>query len=251
MIRGLIVARKDLIQNFLARPSRLRNRPYCPVVARPFLEAKVLFSRGLDAFLRRMRPGPLVSFLGTFPGTRPIGKRFTFSAHRRRNPQSMSDEKEDAMHRILASAMILWLAAVGAANAQMDPAQTNPAQTNPQAAPAPENTVPATPSATTLQSVPASDPLSVPTSTVPTTFAVPAPGSSSGSGFGISAPASVNPQTAVQLPGEARNSSTQAPNTTASAPAASSNPPPCSATIPTTTGGASVGGLFGGGASGC
>ena len=120
------------------------------------------------------------------------------------------------MQRMFASAMILWLAAFGAANAQTDPAQmnpgqTNPAQANPQAAPATENTVPAAPSATTLRSVPASDPLSVPTSTVPTTFAVPAPGSASGSTSGISASASVNPQTAVQLPGEARNSSTQAP----------------------------------------
>ena len=74
------------------------------------------------------------------------------------------------MQRMFASAMILWLAAIGAANAQTDPAQANP-----QPAPATESTVPAAPPAITLQSVAASDPLSVPTSTVPTTIALPSP----------------------------------------------------------------------------
>src|ERR1700743_1086676 len=50
---GGLLLHERIDPNFfaIARPSRLRNRPYCPVVARPFLEAKSLFSRGFDAFL--------------------------------------------------------------------------------------------------------------------------------------------------------------------------------------------------------
>src|ERR1700744_5716790 len=109
-----------------------------------------------------MRPVP--------QGTRPVDKRLQLARTVAETLKSLLRKKEDAMQRLYASAMILWLAASGAANAQTDPAQMNGAQTNPQIPPATESAVPATPPAPALQSVPASDPLSVPTSTVPTTF---------------------------------------------------------------------------------
>ena len=66
---------------------------------------------------------------------------------------------------------------------------------------------------------------------------------------GISASPSINPQSAVQLPGEAPNTSTQGANTTASSAAAGfsgSSSIPCSPTIPSATGTVtSAGALFG------
>jgi hypothetical protein len=66
---------------------------------------------------------------------------------------------------------------------------------------------------------------------------------------GISASASLNPQAAVQLPGESSNTSTQGANTTASSAGSgrgASSTMPCSPAIPSTTGtGASAGELFG------
>jgi hypothetical protein len=95
------------------------------------------------------------------------------------------------------------------------------------------------------------------TSTSPT-FA-PAAGSaaigsaSAGGAAGISASASVNPQAAVQLPGETPNTSTQGANTTAATGTGlgASSRMPCSPTISSATGtGASVGELFGAGSLG-
>jgi hypothetical protein len=95
------------------------------------------------------------------------------------------------------------------------------------------------------------------TSTSPTS--APAGGSaaigagSAGGASGISASASVNPQTAVQLPGETPNTSTQGANTTAATATGlgASSRMPCSPTISSVTGtGSSVGELFGAGSLG-
>lgn len=91
------------------------------------------------------------------------------------------------------------------------------------------------------------DPLSVPTFTLPSgsSFSVgtsteaaggsATTGSSIGNGGGISAPASRNPQAPLELPGEGLNSSTQSASTTAAAPSAPSVI--CPPSIPTTDGG--------------
>ena len=98
----------------------------------------------------------------------------------------------------------------------------------------------------------ASDPLSLPTSTIPLSG-----GSATGSGSvgGMNSAASINLQTAVQLPGETPNTATQAPNTTASAPAGSSaasgsagasSSTLCSSSVPSTAGGLNAESLAGG-----
>jgi hypothetical protein len=97
----------------------------------------------------------------------------------------------------------------------------------------------------------ATDPLTVPTSTIPLSG-----GSATGSVSigGINATSSINPQTAVQLPGETSNSATQSPTTTASAPAAASAASAgagasgtlCSSSVSTTTGELSAASLAGG-----
>jgi hypothetical protein len=196
------------------------------------------------------------------------------------------------MQRLFVPAVILWLAAFGAAQAQTqaqngptvtstpDSTTTNGATTfnGTPASTSPKSVAPATGTAAS-QAVPAtglgqpcptpglptgvtsvgcgSDPLSVPTSTVRTTFPVPQSGSVSSESpseatIGRNASASVNPQRATQLPGEGSNASTQAPNTTAASAAAVSGSVPCTSSVPTTQGGASMNGVFGGGAaSGC
>jgi hypothetical protein len=71
----------------------------------------------------------------------------------------------------------------------------------------------------------------------------------------ISASPTINPQRAMQLPGEAANASTQAPATSASAApggaaAGTSSNAACSTAIPTMTGASGIGGLFGAGSIG-
>ena len=195
------------------------------------------------------------------------------------------------MQRMFAPALILWLAAFSAAQAQNGPTVTStpdstttngattfngmPASTSVpnSGGSAPGSTVANRPvSGTALGQTPCatasltagtaavgcgSDPLSVPTSTVRTTFPIPQPdstsgGSTSGSTVGMSASASVNPQRATQLPGEGSNASTQVPNTTAASSASVSGSVPCTNSVPTTAGGANMTGVFGGAsASGC
>ena len=184
------------------------------------------------------------------------------------------------MKRAFIFGVIAWLAAFGGAHAQLDPGANSQtgfqagSQSSPQAgaAPAPPPvtaapTAPPTVGATgaapsvTLSETPcpeaggltapgcASDPLYVPTWNVRTSFGASgtelAGGTSRppGSSNGISASASIDPQAALQLPGEASNTPTQGPNTTASQPAAASTPA-CSASVPSTTGGSSPGQSF-------
>jgi hypothetical protein len=191
------------------------------------------------------------------PGTRPIHPRWYF-AHQRRNLQSkISREKEEAMQRLFAPAVILWLAAFGAANAQTSPTVT-PTPNSTTGTSVPNSAASATGSTVANQPVAGtnlnSDPLNVPASTVPTAFPLPqatsaSGGTSTGSTVGMSASPSTNPQTPKQLPGEVSNNSTQAPHTTAAAPAMSASPP-CSAAVPTTAGASSETGLFGGASAG-
>jgi hypothetical protein len=97
----------------------------------------------------------------------------------------------------------------------------------------------------------ATDPLSVPTSTIPLSGGFAA---ATGSLGGINAASSINPQTAVQLPGETSNTATQSPTTTASAPAASSAASAgagasgtlCSSSVSSTSGELSAASLAGG-----
>jgi hypothetical protein len=180
---------------------------------------------------------------------------------------------EDAMQRVFIFAMAMWLGGLAAANAQTatQPSAPQIGQPLPQAGVAPttmdnsSSLTMSTQSASTgaasslgatssAISATASDPLAVPTSTLPsgqTTTGSVAIGA-------ISASPTINPQRAVQLPGEAANTSTQAPTTSAAAASGgaaagtSSNNAACSTAIPTTTGELGVGGLFGAGStSGC
>ncbi|HEY0909015.1 MAG TPA: hypothetical protein VGD75_02160, partial [Bradyrhizobium sp.] len=102
-----------------------------------------------------------------------------------------------------------------------------------------------------------SDPLAVPTSTLPPASQTTTGQTTTGSVVtgAISASPTVDPQHAVQLPGEGANSSRQAPTTSASAAsggagASTSSNAACSTAIPTTTGASGVGGLFGAGSVG-
>lgn len=177
------------------------------------------------------------------------------------------------MQRSFTLAMILWLAAIGAAHAQ----------TNSPSAQAPGNAVPtaaATPAAAATPPVPreaslngtgcspsnasagsalagsacASDPLNVPTSNASASSSSgPVGASSTGSSVGARTSSSMDPEKPVQLPGERSNTSTQAPSTTASAPAASASAAssaPCSLTIQSAAGSSGVAGALGGVSSG-
>jgi hypothetical protein len=179
------------------------------------------------------------------------------------------------MQRLFAPAVILWLAAFGAAQAQTSPTvtstpdstTTNGATTfngTPASTSVPGTGAGQTPCATSGPPAGAagagcgSDPLNVPTSTMRTTFPIPQPDSASGEGtsgstVGIGASASVDPQRAAQLPGEGSNASTQTPNTTAASPSSAvSGSVPCTTSIPTTEGGEGMTGVFGGASgSGC
>src|ERR1700753_2415485 len=191
--------------------------------------------------------------------------------------------KEEAMQRMIAPAIILWLAAFGAAEAPTSTSQmpgTTPtgtasgttapgslaSVTGPTVANSPTSggtSLNDTPCSSTSQpaggtgSGCGSDPLNVPSRTIPTTVPVPQPNaansdSTSGTTVGVSASPSSNPQTPKQLPGEASSNSTQAANTTAASAPVASGSQPCPASVPTSQGGASMTGVFGGAsASGC
>jgi hypothetical protein len=173
------------------------------------------------------------------------------------------------MQRVFIFAMAMWLGGLIAANAQTAPQASTPriGQSLPQAGVAATtldnsssltmstqsgstgatSSLDATPSAI---SATASDPLGVRTSTLPS-----AGQTTTGSVAGaISASPTINPQRAVQLPGEAANTSTQTPTTAAAASGGAAAGTPsnaaCSTAIPTTTGAAGVGGLFGAGSVG-
>ena len=204
------------------------------------------------------------------------------------------------MERMFTLIMILWLAALDVAHAQVSSqvgSQVSPrassqldsqlssqvssqvnSQASPQVSPAPGTPVPpasVTPGA--MQASPggtgltqtlcstsgtsiigaapaqdcATDPLNVPSSNVTGPSAIAPAGAATGSTGGISPTASINPQIARQLPGEAANTATQAPATTASQPGPSSTTL-CSPAIPATTGVSSPGSLFGAmSSSGC
>lgn len=165
------------------------------------------------------------------------------------------------MKRSFILATMLWLAACAAAQAQTNP-QTTPqgaAETGPVFPSASVTTglAPATSTATQAVSpgTVVSDPLSVPASSIlPSgTLATVTTTESSGNTNNVT---TVNPQKAVQLPGEAANTTTQTPNTTASAaapaaaPAASasvgtSSSQLCSSSVPSSTGEMTAGSLVG------
>jgi hypothetical protein len=173
------------------------------------------------------------------------------------------------MQRMFIFAMVMWLGGLTAANAQT---ATQPApqigQPLPQAGVAP-TTMDNSSSLTSTQSgstgatlsldaassaisATASDPLGVPTQTLPSASQTTTGSVAIGA---MSASPTINPQRAVQLPGEAANTSTQAPTTSAAAAsggaaAGTSSNAACSTAIPTTTGASSVGGLFGAGSIG-
>ena len=195
---------------------------------------------------------------GTRPGhKRSIGGRCT----QHRAPLLV----EDAMQRVFIFAMAMWLGGLIAANAQTATQPSTPriGQSLPQAGVAATTmdnssslTMPrqsgSTGATSSLEATPsaisatASDPLGVRTSTLPSA------GQTTGSVAGaISASPTINPQRAVQLPGEAANTSTQTPTTAAAASggaaAGTFSNAACSTAIPTTTGAAGVGGLFGAG----
>ena len=181
------------------------------------------------------------------------------------------------MRRMLMFAMVVWLTGIGVVQAQTSSQANSPArvgQPTQQAgvasttmAPLPPattgsmpNQATATPSGSTASSssnetpssaavsnaASASDPLSVPTSTTPTSGEVTTGAATAGA---ISSLPLVNPQKAVQLPGEGANTSTQAPTTSASpsggAAAGTSSNAACFTAVPTTTGASGAGGLFG------
>ena len=175
------------------------------------------------------------------------------------------------MQRLFIFAMAMWLGGLTAANAQTatQPSAPQIGQPLPQAGVAPTtmdnsssltmstqsgstgatSSLDATSSAI---SATASDPLGVPTSTLPSASQTATGSVAIGA---ISASPTINPQRAMQLPGEAANTSTQAPATSASAAsggaaAGTSSNAACSTAIPTTTGASGVGGLFGAGSIG-
>jgi hypothetical protein len=178
---------------------------------------------------------------------------------------------EDAMQRGFIFAMAMWLGGLTAANAQTaaQPSAPQIGQPLPQAGVAPttmDNSSSLTMSTqsgstgatsslgatSSAISTTASDPLGVPTSTLPSAGQTATGSVATGA---ISASPTINPQRAVQLPGEAANTSTQAPTTSAAASGGaaagtSSNNTACSTAIPTTTGELGVGGLFGAGSVG-
>jgi hypothetical protein len=178
---------------------------------------------------------------------------------------------EDAMQRVFIFAMAMWLGGLTAANAQTttQPSAPKIGQPLPQAGVAPttmdnsSSLTMSTQSASTgatsslgatssAISATASDPLAVPTSILPSAGQTTTGSVATGA---INASPTINPQRAVQLPGEAANTSTQAPTTSAAAPsggaaAGTSSNAACSTVIPTTTGELGVGGLFGAGSVG-
>src|SRR6201996_2642073 len=186
--------------------------------------------------------------------------------------------KEEAMQRMIAPAIILWLAAFGAAQAQTSTSQmpgttttgtatgttapgSSASVTGPNVANQPTSggtSLNDTPCSSTSQPAGGtgtgcgSDPLNVPARTIPTTVPIPQPGSASsdGSTVGMSASPSVNPQRATQLPGEGSNTSTQTANTSASSAPAASGSQPCPSSVPTSEGGANMTGVFGGASGG-
>jgi hypothetical protein len=165
---------------------------------------------------------------GTRPGhKRSIGRRC--SQHRA--PLLMAD----AMQRVFIFAMAMWLGGLTAANAQTatQPPAPQIGQPLPQAGVAPttmdnsssltmstqSGSTGATPSldaTSSALSATASDPLGVPTSTLPSASQTTTGSVAIGA---ISASPTINPQRAVQLPGEAANTSTQTPTTSTSSAA--------------------------------
>jgi hypothetical protein len=143
------------------------------------------------------------------------------------------------MQRLFAPAMILWLAAFGAAQAQTQTSSSPSPNTTTTGTSAPNSAASVTGPPVARQPVPggtslndtSADPLNVPATTVP-----PSP--------------SVNPQRAAQLPGETSNAATQAPNTTAASAPSVASSTPCTTSVPTTEGGSSMTGVFGGASGG-
>ena len=156
------------------------------------------------------------------------------------------------MERMLILAMMLW-AVAGTAHAQVN-SQVNSGVTPSATSPAQMSCPPFNSPAGRTSAAAACDPLSVPTSTIPGSMSgatastsgsgafsssTSGTGAASSTGIGavssISAPSSINPQAAVQLPGESANRAIQAPNTTASQAGVPSTAL-CSAVMPSTTG---------------
>jgi hypothetical protein len=176
------------------------------------------------------------------------------------------------MERMFICVTILWLGALNVAHAQVSP------QVSPLVDAAPGTTVPSasvtagatpassggvglteTPCATFSSSVigaaaPAlgcgSDPLSTPSSTIPTEIS---PGGfTTGSAGSAAGSSSTSPQTARQLPGEAANSTTKAPAATTASPSVAPSTTLCAPAIPSASGVSSPGSLFGAmSSSGC
>lgn len=167
------------------------------------------------------------------------------------------------MQRILILAMVMWFAGFGAGQAQTGP-QANPqtvvGQPTQQAGVAPTTIAPLPPATPNYPTAapPASttDPLSVPTSTTATSGETTSGETKTGtaSASTIGAPPFIDPQKAVQLPGEGANTSAQAPITSASAASGGAgvgtSNAACSTAIPATTGASGGGGLFGAGSIG-
>jgi hypothetical protein len=152
------------------------------------------------------------------------------------------------MERAFIFVIILWLTAVDAAHAQVS------SQVGPQFNPMPSTAAPSVSATGATQASPAgtvlTDPLNVPSFNMPSSSAISpagsATGAATGSTGGISASPSINPQTALQLPGETPNTTTQGPATTAASPGVSSSTTLCSPAISSTAGALSTGDLFGG-----
>jgi hypothetical protein len=169
------------------------------------------------------------------------------------------------MERMFIFVMMTWLAAVDVAHAQVPVSPTSSttgfaasATIGPTQG-ADVTGVTETPSSSTSTSVSgataptlgeSSDPLSVPTSTLPSENS---PGGfTTGSAGSVTGSASISPQTARQLPGEGTNSTTESPATTAASQASAPSATLCAPVISSTSGAASPGSLFGAmSSSGC
>ena len=168
------------------------------------------------------------------------------------------------MERMFIFVMMTWLAAMGVAHAQV-PVSPTSSTTGFAASATVGQTgtdmtgLAETPSSSSSASVTgataptlgeSSDPLSVPTSTLPSENS---PGGfTTGSAGSVAGSASISPQTARQLPGEGTNSTTESPATTAASQASVPSATLCAPVISSTSGTASPGSLFGAmSSSGC
>jgi len=170
------------------------------------------------------------------------------------------------MERMFIFVMMTWLAAMDVAHAQVPVSPTSsttgfaasatigPTQTSAGITGLAETPSPSSSTSVTGATAPtlggSSDPLSVPTSTLPSENS---PGGfTTGSAGSVNGSASISPQTARQLPGEGTNSTTESPATTAASQASVPSATLCAPVISSTSGAASPGSLFGAmSSSGC